>query len=142
MSRLDKDRQKELEPQRMDVAVYAIIDMGYEVNVVDDHEVNFMFEGHTVKLFPYSGWHTGKSIKDGRGLDKLLKQLKIMKTVSQWISTFPEPYKSQSLKNANETNLPKKVENASAALYLAFAWKKSPEGYQYWNEFKQTLTKR
>ena len=35
-----------------------------------------MFDNEKVKFFPYSGWHTGKSIKDGRGIENLLKQLK------------------------------------------------------------------
>jgi hypothetical protein len=35
-----------------------------------------MFKNELVKFFPYSGWHTGKSIVDGRGIKKLLAQLK------------------------------------------------------------------
>lgn len=38
--------------------------------------IEFEYKGHIVKYFPYSGWATGKTIKDGRGLDNLLKQLK------------------------------------------------------------------
>ena len=38
--------------------------------------IEFLHNGATIKLFPYTGWHTGKTIKDGRGVRNLLKQLK------------------------------------------------------------------
>lgn len=37
--------------------------------------IGFEHKGHIVKHYPYSGWHTGKTIKDGREFNKLLKQL-------------------------------------------------------------------
>ncbi len=77
MARLDIERQKELEPIRVDYAIDALHECGIENMVVlNQNCIEFFFKGEKVKLFPYSGWHTGKSIKDGRGIDKLLKQLK------------------------------------------------------------------
>lgn len=38
--------------------------------------IEFEYKGHSIKYFPYSGWATGKTIKDGRGLNNLIKQLK------------------------------------------------------------------
>lgn len=38
--------------------------------------IEFEYKGHIVKYFPYSGWATGKTIKDGRGLMNLINQLK------------------------------------------------------------------
>lgn len=75
MARLDKDRQYELEPKRISFAVEQLAKLGIEIDYEDDTKIKFMYKGEVVTLFPYSGWHTGKSIKDGRGLNNLLKQL-------------------------------------------------------------------
>lgn len=77
MARLDLERQEKLEPKRMDVAMKEVIATGIKCLFnVTDKSFEFNFKGNPVKYFPYSGWHTGKSIKDGRGLQNLLKQLK------------------------------------------------------------------
>ena len=77
MSRLDTDRQKELEPKRMEFAVNVLKHLGYEVELFGPTKLQFNFKGEVVTLFPYSGWHTGKSIIDGRGIDKLIKQINL-----------------------------------------------------------------
>lgn len=51
--------------------------LGIEVTEVGATELRFMFRGHLVKFYPYSGWHTGKSIQDGRGFKHLYDQLNI-----------------------------------------------------------------
>ncbi len=76
MSRLNKERQSQLEPERMANAKKQIEDLGFEIIVEKQTSLTFMYNNEYVTIFPYSGWHTGKSIKDGRGLDNLLKQLK------------------------------------------------------------------
>lgn len=76
MSRLDTERQYELEPKRIQQAIEAIEKLGIKITYRDKTKINFWFKGSAVHFFPYSGWHTGKSIKDGRGLKNLLKQLK------------------------------------------------------------------
>lgn len=76
MARLNIERQNILEPKRMEYAVEIITRMGFKVINKQDNCFSFFFSGHPVTFFPYSGWATGKSIKDGRGLDNLLKQLK------------------------------------------------------------------
>jgi len=76
--RLDKERQERLEPQRMADAIESIEAMGYEPYKVNESLIEFYYEGSKVMFYPYSGWHTGKTIKDGRGLRNLLKQI-IMK---------------------------------------------------------------
>lgn len=73
--RLDIDRQKELEPKRMEYARNQITALGYEIIEENATTLKFTFKGSTVTLFPYSGWHTGKTIRDGRGIAKLLKQI-------------------------------------------------------------------
>ena len=75
MSRLNKERQSELEPKRLEYAKKCITDLGYEITFEVNTALHFIYKGETVKFFPYSGWHTGKSIKDGRGLQNLLNQI-------------------------------------------------------------------
>lgn len=75
-NRLDQEREKELQPERMAYAKKAIEDLGYEITIEKSTSLTFMFKSEFVTIFPYSGWHTGKSIKDGRGLQNLLNQIK------------------------------------------------------------------
>lgn len=74
-NRLDQEREKELQPKRIELAVKKLNELGYISMEVDDTKIKFWHKGETVTFFPYSGWHSGKSIKDGRGLANLLKQL-------------------------------------------------------------------
>lgn len=76
MSRLNKERQLELEPKRMQYAMNVLTKMGFKPEVIGDTKIQFEFKGSPVSLYPYSGWHTGKTITDGRGIELLLKQLK------------------------------------------------------------------
>lgn len=75
-NRLDKDRQQKLEPQRINHSVTKITELGLEIVQRDSTKIVFMFKGSKIQFFCYSGWHSGKKITDGRGLDNLLKQLK------------------------------------------------------------------
>jgi len=76
MARLDTDRQNKLEPKRIEVAIRALDAVGINPIIVSGKRIEFEFKGGSVFFYPYSGWHTGKSIKDGRGLQNLLTQLK------------------------------------------------------------------
>lgn len=76
MPRLDKEKQKRLEPQRMAFAIKKLSELNIKTNQVSEHELQFIHKNETVHLFPFSGWHSGKSIVDGRGIYKLLNQLK------------------------------------------------------------------
>jgi len=77
MARLDIERQKRLEPKRMTKAIKEISALGYKVTQVTETELTFIYShGRVVHFFPYSGWHAGSGIKDGRGLKKLLKQIR------------------------------------------------------------------
>ena len=80
MARLDKERQNELEPERLLYAKTEIEKLGYEVAIQPDGKtIKFTFNQHIITFFPYTGWHTGKGIKDGRGINNLLKQIKTKK---------------------------------------------------------------
>jgi hypothetical protein len=79
MSRLDKDREARLQPKRMQFAIDELLkldtlDSGIEK--VNETQIRFIYKGERVTYYPYSGWAVGKSIKDGRGIDNLLNQLK------------------------------------------------------------------
>jgi hypothetical protein len=75
MPRLDQQRQADLEPKRMDYAMQQIEAKGYIVTIESDKHISFVFGGNKVVLWPYSGWHSGKGIKPGRGIKHLLKQI-------------------------------------------------------------------
>ena len=76
MARLNIERQNKLEPQRMDYAQAQIEKLGYKVDRVSDNQLRFEFKGSTINYYPYSGWASGATIKDGRGIKNLLKQIK------------------------------------------------------------------
>ena len=74
--RQDIERQNELEPKRIEFAKQEIEKLGCEILFENTNQIGFEYEGEIVVLFPYSGWHTGPTIKDGRGLQKLLNKIK------------------------------------------------------------------
>lgn len=76
MSRLDPERAKEPTPKRMEYALVQLDKAGILEFECTDKTIKFNHKGHTVTLYAFSGWFTGKSIKDGRGIDNLLNQLK------------------------------------------------------------------
>lgn len=76
MSRLDKERKNQLEPKRMSYAIEKLSELGVFVEKKDETTLRFWWKNEIVTYYPYSGWHTGKSIIDGRGIDNLLNQLK------------------------------------------------------------------
>lgn len=74
--RLDVERQNKLEPKRIEFAKKEIEKLGYIVKQMGNTKLQFEYNGSAVYFFPYSGWHSGKTIQDGRGLENLLKQIK------------------------------------------------------------------
>lgn len=75
MARLNEERQRALEPKRIDYAVARIAALGYKIISRDSTSIKFIHKGKTITFYPYSGWATGASISDGRGLERLLSQL-------------------------------------------------------------------
>lgn len=74
--RLNQEREATLQPQRMASCKKTLEDMGFEVKSDGHSRLDFSFKGSTIMLYPYSGWHSGKTINDGRGFNNLVKQLK------------------------------------------------------------------
>lgn len=63
-------------PKRMRYAVEKLTELGVEIEFQNSTELHFTWKGERVRLFVYTGWFTGKTIKDGRGINNLLRQLK------------------------------------------------------------------
>ena len=74
-NRLNQEREALLQPKRIAVGKSEIEKLGLKIVYSDDVRIDFMFKESKVTFYPYSGWHTGKTIKDGRGLKHLLDQL-------------------------------------------------------------------
>nr|DAI10104.1 MAG TPA: hypothetical protein [Caudoviricetes sp.] len=70
-----KERQQELQPGRTEYAITRLRSLGYPVIEINATTLQFTFRGFPVTLYPYSGWFTGKTVKDGRGIKNLLKQI-------------------------------------------------------------------
>lgn len=64
-----------VEPDRMAYAKKKITDLGFEVTE-GEKCFHFLFKGSVVTFYPYTGWASGKTIVDGRGIKELLKQIK------------------------------------------------------------------
>ncbi len=75
MARLNIERQQLLEPERMAFARKQIERFGYDVEQIGTTTLRFVFRGSPVLVYPYSGWFTGRTVTDGRGIGKLLHQL-------------------------------------------------------------------
>lgn len=73
-NRLNQERVNKIQPKRMAYAIEAISKKGYLVES-DNVKVWFDYLGSRIVLYPFSGWHTGKTIQDGRGIDNLLNQI-------------------------------------------------------------------
>ena len=76
MSRLDLERQNKLEPIRMEYCKQKLEELGFSVEVFGKTRLEFLYKGHRISMYPYSGWHTGKTIQEGRGINNLIKQLR------------------------------------------------------------------
>lgn len=74
--RLDQEREQRQQPERMAYAMKKLQELGFDPWKVNETCLQFYHQGAKIFFYPYSGWHSGKLIKDGRGLENLLKQLK------------------------------------------------------------------
>ena len=76
MARLDKERELKLLPIRETAAIKQIKALGHTIISNSTTDIKFLFKGNVITYFYYSGWASGKGIKDGRGLQQLLIQIK------------------------------------------------------------------
>lgn len=71
-----EDYRAPKEDGRIKFAKSQLETRGYKVtHDVANKCLIFEHKGNKIRLFPYTGWFTGKGIKDGRGLQTLLKRL-------------------------------------------------------------------
>lgn len=122
MGRLDIEKQKELEPKRMEYARNQITALGYPVTEVKCHTLQFTFRGSPVTLYPYSGWFTGRTVTDGRGIKNLLKQIPMRFALRR----------QEKIKAAFEPNGDEILARIKESLTRFFAADRSefPEGYR------------
>ncbi len=76
LKELRKERRTNKEGGRIDYAIRQITELGYKVSMEGNTAISFIFKGERVMVYPYTGWFTGKTVKDGRGIQNLLKQIK------------------------------------------------------------------
>lgn len=73
------ERRARIEPQRISYARKQLssldLDISFEYRVAS--RCFIIMDGVSIiRYYPYTGWFTGKSVKDGRGIHNLIKQLK------------------------------------------------------------------
>lgn len=122
MGRLDIEKQKELEPKRMEYARNQITALGYPVTEVNATTLQFIFRGSPVTLYPYSGWFTGRTVTDGRGIKNLLKQIPMRFALrkQEKIKAYFEPNGDEMLNRIKE----------SLTRFFAADRSEFPEGYR------------
>lgn len=74
-NRLNKDREEKLQPKRIEYAIQEFTNRGVVILSKSNVFVTISYKGSPIIFYPYSGWFSGKTIKDGRGIDNLLKQI-------------------------------------------------------------------
>ena len=68
-----KAKRAELLPERMAHAKKKLGMAGIQFSCPDDLTIMFRHNCETVRFYPFTGWFTGKSVQDGRGLQNLLR---------------------------------------------------------------------
>ncbi len=57
-----------------------------------------------------------------------------MKTIQQWLSELPEPFRTHALKNAWPSKLSRECDTIYNALDISCWWNETPEGKAFWND--------
>lgn len=71
-----KHKRAKKQDSRVAHGINVLTEMGFDVGEsADGTTLTFEYRGNTIRYYPYSGWHSGKGIKDGRGFKNLVKQL-------------------------------------------------------------------
>ena len=69
-------RKETLQPKRIQFAIAALKRIGITETEADNTSVSFKHKGNTIKLYAFTGWYSGKGVKDGRGIANLINELK------------------------------------------------------------------
>lgn len=70
-----KDLRSCTTPGRMRHAKKRITALGHHITRENKFELEFRYKCETVRFNPFTGWASGKTIQDGRGLQNLLNQI-------------------------------------------------------------------
>lgn len=58
------------------------------------------------------------------------------RTLRTHLKKLPEPYRTQAIANTDRSILKHKaIRTVKDAVWVAFSWEESPEGYEYWHKF-------
>ena len=73
---LTRAKREGKEPSRWEYVLKQLKEKGYDPEEDKDAKcIRFLYHGNTVTVWPYTGWFSGKGIKDGRGTKKLFRQI-------------------------------------------------------------------
>ena len=75
MKEMKLKERAEKEPSRFEYATDLLMDIGCTVGLNKDDHKCLVVNGY-IKLWPYTGWWSGKGIGSGRGIHKLVEKLK------------------------------------------------------------------
>lgn len=75
------ERRKSVESQRSQHAVELLMNAGYAVAWSAPEKALYVYESSNrnkpiCRVFPYTGWWSGKGIGSGRGIERLIGKLK------------------------------------------------------------------
>lgn len=75
-----EERRKTLESNRVQYATDLLMEAMYAVGWNASEKAIYIYKrndrkNHIAKLYPYTGWWSGKDIGSGRGVHKLIKKL-------------------------------------------------------------------
>lgn len=71
-----KERRDRREPGRVAFVEKQLANIGYKTEYDGFNKcLIFKYKGNTCKIYPFTGWWTGKGIGSDRGVKKLLRKL-------------------------------------------------------------------
>jgi hypothetical protein len=73
---LARTKREQKEPSRSQYILRELKEKGYDPQEDKENKcIHFLLHGNTITVWPYTGWFSGKGIKDGRGTKKLFRQI-------------------------------------------------------------------
>ena len=69
------ERRNKIEPTRFEYAVDKLVQAGHRVANGGHGDKSIVINGY-IKLWPYTGWWSGRGVGSGRGIHELIKKLK------------------------------------------------------------------
>ena len=65
------------EPGRWEYVLKTLRELNFKPEEdLENKCIRFSYNGNIITVWPYKGWFSGKGVKDGRGIAKLLKQIR------------------------------------------------------------------